>query len=84
MAKIINNLNIEFETTLGLNEAEMRALNALTVYGDEEFLKFFYTHLGKYYLQKHETGLKQLFDSIRKIIPQELSKIDTIRKTLSK
>lgn len=50
--------------TLMLSEVEARALEALAGYGADAFLEVFYKHMGKHYLQPHESGLRSLFDSI--------------------
>lgn len=65
MAKVIGSGEIKGEVTLLLSEAEAKALDALVGYGPEPFLKVFYEHLGKAYLQPHERGLKSLFESVR-------------------
>jgi len=51
--------------TLELNEVEAAALDALVGYGVEEFLRVFYEHMGRAYLQPYESGLRSLFDSVR-------------------
>ncbi len=56
---------IELNVNLQLNEAEIRALDALVGYGDKAFLKVFYEQMGRTYLQPHEAGLISLFDTVR-------------------
>lgn len=58
--------NFTFELTL--SEEEARALNALTSYGAESFLSFFYKSLGKTFLEKHEDGLRELFSNIDTVL----------------
>ena len=65
MAKVIGHGEINGEVTLVLNESEARALDAIVGYGAEPFLKAFYEHLGKAYLQPYERGLRSLFESVR-------------------
>jgi hypothetical protein len=65
MAKVIGYGEIKGEVTLVLSEQEAKALDALVGYGPEPFLKAFYEHMGKAYLQPHERGLKSLFESVR-------------------
>jgi len=65
MAKVIGYGEIKGEVTLVLSEPEAKALDALVGYGPEPFLKAFYEHMGKAYLQPHERGLKSLFESVR-------------------
>jgi hypothetical protein len=65
MAKVIGYGEIKGEVTLVLSEAEAKALDAVVGYGAASFLKVFYQHLGKAYLEPHERGLKSLFESVR-------------------
>ena len=65
MAKIIGCGEIRGEVTLVMTEAEAKALDALVGYGPQNFLKVFYEHLGKAYLEPHERGLRSLFESVR-------------------
>lgn len=80
MATIENNENISVSITLHLDEAEARALYALTVYGTEQFLGVFYEYLGKDYLQKYQLGLESLFNSVHSILPKTFDRIDRARK----
>jgi hypothetical protein len=65
MAKIIGRPLINGSVTLEITEEEAYALNALVGYGVDPFLKMFYEHMGKAYLEPHEKGLRSLFDSVR-------------------
>lgn len=65
MATIDCRSTIQAHITLRLNEDEAAALDALVGYGVESFLKVFYEHMGRAYLQPHEKGLRSLFDSVR-------------------
>ncbi len=76
----VSRSSIEFAMTLELSEEEARALEALTKYGTESFLKMFYSKLGSHYLKPHEDGLKSLFQTIPKEIPPHLLKLDAARK----
>lgn len=60
---------IDVDVNLKLTMAEVQALEALAGYGIENFLKVFYQHMGKHYLQPHEKGLRSLFDAIRGELP---------------
>jgi hypothetical protein len=75
--------NIAFELNLRLTEEEARALYALTLYGFNPFLKTFYEHMGKSYMQPHEKGLKSLFDSVENELPKQLSRMDKTRNTFN-
>jgi hypothetical protein len=84
VAKITAQSKINFEMTITISEAETRALDALTGYGDTEFIKAFKEFLGEYYLRDHEQGLKDFFKSIRQIVPGQLSRLDAARKEFLK
>ena len=71
---------ITVEATLKVGEAELRALDALVGYGDDAFLKFFYSNLGTAYMKPHEAGLRSLFKAIRNQVPPVLDRIDNARK----
>ncbi len=71
------------EATVVLSEEELRALYALTAYGDDAFLKGFYSHHGEACLKPHEDGLKLLFSRVRDEIPPVLKKVDEARKFLA-
>ncbi len=82
MATLAASPKIDLQLTLTINEAEARALDALVGYGTDSFLKVFYEHIGKAYLLPHEKGLRDLFYSIRTMIPPELEKIQRARKAI--
>ena len=65
MAKIACRSEIKANITLQLSEDEAAALDALVGYGVEPFLKVFYEHMGRAYLEPHEQGLRTLFESVR-------------------
>lgn len=75
-----SNSVIEFRVFIKLTEGEARALDALAGYGSNQFLKVFYEHLGKHYMQPYEKDLISLFESIRREIPPHISRIDKTRK----
>jgi hypothetical protein len=70
--------------TLELDEQELRALDALAGYGFKSFIKVFYEHMGKAYMQPHEAGLKKLFETIRRDVPPALGRIDMARDFLKR
>jgi len=80
MEKINSTSTMEFQVTLKLNEKEARALQAIAGYGSVEFLKCFYEHLGKHYLQPNESGVQSLFGTIQNELPKHLSKFDKCRE----
>ncbi len=84
MAKIQDKPTVKLEVTITLNESEIRALDGLTGYDMDEFLKLFYDHLGSHYLKPHEEGLRSLFGSVRAIVPEQIRKIDAARASFNK
>ncbi|MNO13198.1 hypothetical protein D3C76_28270 [compost metagenome] len=83
MAKFKEQPKVEVTTQLTINEAELRALDALVGYGVDPFLKAFYEQLGKTYMQPHEAGLRELFETIRTNVPGILHRIDSDRKAFN-
>jgi hypothetical protein len=81
-------VNIEFSITLNLTVDEASALDAIVGYGVDEFLKTFYQHVGKAYLEPYESSMKDLFKKVKEELPFEIAKIKTaqegIQKVLSK
>lgn len=79
MAKIVKQGKVELTATLELNESELRALDALAGYGTDTFVKVFYKHMGRHYLEPHEKGLLTLFKTIREELPNMLSRAEKAR-----
>lgn len=73
---------IAFTVKCELTESELRALDALVGYGFDNFLKCFYEHLGKAYLEPYERDLRQLFDKIESLRP-EIDVVNKARKALN-
>lgn len=71
---------IDMVLTVTLSEAEVRAFDALVGYGDDVFLKVFYAHLGKAYMEPHEQGLRELFKSMRGHCADAIGRVDAARK----
>lgn len=84
MAELMNRFSVAFSSTLDLSEPELRALDAMTKYGDDSFLDWFYVKLGRVYMEPHEEGLKSLFKSIRGTVTPALKSIDDARAILKK
>jgi len=68
------------EFTIKFTEVEARALEAIAGYGTNNFLKLFYEHMGKAYLEPHEQGVKTLFEDIKKSLGPQLLMVDKARK----
>jgi hypothetical protein len=74
---------VNFTIKFTLTQSEAAALEAIAGYGHEPFLKVFYEHMGKSYLQPHEVGMKNLFARIKETLPREISKIDAAREAIN-
>lgn len=83
MAKLLERPTVELRVALILSEEEARALDALVGYGDDAFIKVFYEHLGKAYMEKHEEGLRALFQSVRDFLPGILERTTRARATFN-
>jgi len=70
-----------FEFYLTLSEPEARALNELTKYGVDSFLRGFYGDASKSTIDSHKEGFTSLFNSIKSEIPKHLKRVDDTRKT---
>lgn len=53
-------VTIETSVELIINESELKALDALFCYGIDNFLKIFYSQMGRSYLEPHEKGIRSL------------------------
>lgn len=83
MAKISQQPQVNLSLTFTISEAEARALNGLTGYDFDSFVRTFYEKLGTHYLRPHEDGLRQFFESIRENIPPILARADAARKAFN-
>lgn len=81
MAKISPRATLDVRAQMDFSERELRALEALAGYGADSFLDVFYEKLGKAYMQPHEAGLRELFESIRSHVPLILDRADAARAT---
>lgn len=80
MAKFNLAPKVSFEIQLTLTESEARALDALAGYGVDEFIRVFYTRLGRAYMEPHEQGLRAFLADVREKIPPQLGRVDKARK----
>lgn len=80
MASIKGQPTIEITLTLKINEEEARALDALSGYNLDDFLKFFYQQMGTSYMQPHEAGFREFLRSVREIVPLWLARADNARR----
>ncbi len=79
--KITPHAQITFTVPCELSEGEVRALDALVGYGFEDFIKCFYEHMGKAYLEPFEGDLKELFKKVEEMRPA-IYQIKEARKKL--
>ena len=77
------NVRIKGEFILVIQEDEARALEAITGYGADNFLSFFYEKLGSHYLKPHEMGLKSLFEGVQNNLSAQLKKVVKAREVLN-
>lgn len=83
MAELECSVRVSFERIrFTVDEDEIRALDALTGYSDDAFIKHFKEQLGTAYIQDHEAGLRKFFQTIRSIASSEISIIDRARHDL--
>lgn len=80
MAAISQKPQVTVSANFTVNEAELRALDALAGYGDDAFIKMFYDKLGQSYMKPHEAGLREFLLSIRAIAGGIISRTDAARK----
>lgn len=79
MAAIKSFPTISLNITLGLTEDEARALYALTEYGIDNFIVFFYSHLGRSALEDYEAGLRSLLLTAKEQLPRYFRDTDAAR-----
>lgn len=84
MAKAVSKPTLSVSMTFEVNEIEARALDALAGYGDDAFIKAFYDHLGKTYMENHEDGLRSFLASIRSTVAPAIRDVDSARQFLEK
>ena len=84
MAKITQRATVSVEATFTCNEEECRALDALVGYNFDSFVETFKENLGSHYMEGHEDGLKEFFETIRQMMPGILARADTARKAFEK
>ena len=80
MATIVGRSTVQLDVTMRLSEPEARALYDLTSYGTDEFLSAFREKLGQHYIDKHEAGLRSLFDCVRDKLHFDFAKADAARQ----
>ncbi len=82
MPRITISFELSATSALVLTESEMRALDALTGYGDDAFLEAFKEKLGAAYIRGHEGGLRSFFEAVRRDVLPALRLVDQARRDL--
>jgi hypothetical protein len=81
--KIEQRPKVELELVLTISEGEARALDALSGYNIDTFIKTFYEQLGKHYMTPHEQSLRKFLETIHKEVPQYLGRLDDAKKAFN-
>jgi len=82
-AKTKSNVSVDLSINLTLSVEEAKALNEITGYGIEPFLKGYKEKLGSHYIDKHEKGMRSLFGTIKTSLPKEINKAEGIMDAIS-
>jgi len=80
MAQVKASSTVKLSVTLVLTEEEAIALNEMTKYGIKAFLAGYYKCLGKYYMEPHERGMRSLFKTVDRELPQHINRINRARE----
>lgn len=80
MAQATVNPKLDISISFTINEEEARALDALSGYGDDAFIKAFKEKLGEAYMKNHEQGLRSFLRSIRAIVSGGLATLEQSRQ----
>lgn len=83
MARVEGRPTVKLEIVLVLTEEEAGALDALSGYGADQFLKAFYEQLGRSYMEPYAGGIRSLFKSIRELVSPHLETANEARKVFS-
>lgn len=76
------NTEVKITATLTLTEGQLRALDAMTGYGADAFLRAFYVKLGKHYMKPFERDLRDLFKAIDAQVTPALQGVKQARANL--
>ena len=82
MARLNAHHRVTVSGTITFDEAELRALDGLIGYGADAFVKVFYEHLGKAYMEPNESGLRSLFATLGEPMRAAIHDVDRARKDL--
>ena len=80
MAQVMVNPKLDISISFTVNEQEARALDALSGYGDDAFIKAFKENLGEAYIRNHEEGLRSFLRSVRAIVSGGLATLEQARQ----
>lgn len=84
MAQLKDIPKVEVVTQFTVTEGELRALDALAGYGDDAFIKMFYSQLGETYLKPYEKDIREFLKSVRSMAAPILRRTDDARKAFHK
>ncbi|SDQ99360.1 hypothetical protein [Pseudovibrio sp. Tun.PSC04-5.I4] len=73
---------VEAKAIITFGECELRALDAMTGYGIEAFLKVFYAELGEANMRPYEQDLRALFATLNPPVSEALAKVNQARRVL--
>lgn len=76
-----SSVSIDLKINLELSYEEARALLSITSYGADNYLRAFYSNLGKNNLQPHEKGLRSLFETLKGNLNNSITRADYIMNT---
>jgi hypothetical protein len=84
MALINAKHDLQLKVTFEISEEEAQALNVISQYGDEAFIKAFAEKLSPESMRLHNKGLRKFLKSCRESIPRILEQTEMARKTFKK
>ena len=84
MALINSRHSIHLKFSFEIDEEEAQALNAISQYGDDAFIKAFAEKLSPESMRLHQKGLRKFLKSCRESIPHVLEKTESARREFKK
>ena len=76
-------VRVETKIVLELTEVEARALDGIFGYSVDAFLKVFYAHMGRSYVEPFEAGVRSLHQTVRGVTGPAISQLDETRRRLN-
>ncbi len=78
--KIVGRPSVSLDVVISLTEDEAGALQAISAYGDDIFIRKFYDEVGRSCLEPHEKGLRSLLTACSEQLGVLLAKAQAARK----